>query len=641
MGHESRTLLDGHYKSPDGNYERPRYRCVSLETGKTLHRFTPTLRRRRHIGPEAHTDCVTCERKLGRNDGQITARRFGYAVKDIADMLVRAGRGEFYRHIAESVRIQLGRVTPGIKPESASPVIHAIDGFASLVMNHKAPAMWPQIVTIDALPLRSRYGRKRGPKPLGLPYSARQQKLQQRRQRRREKTAGRIIEIGRVLVASGHNFGEPERPLLFRFATGGDEGAYIDFLSQLPGQPEWVVTDRDRGLDNAIDEVWPQAIHYYSHWHLAENAKAALKEDKGLKKRVRDELEREIEWAFVSLKSYNRAFDAATQAGAKNLEDWFRVGRALHRRQLRNQIGHIGYPKGTGAVEGDHIQAVKRAINTRRQCFTNVDRLNKLLALVRAEADHVASVDTYARLIREWLLQREGRVEFPWREAMDSWEVRSLDVEIAEAVRRRKATQAARQAPGKAANRRQQYAKYDAQRLALGLAPRPHGLPRQVKAKGSVAGKKVTDFAWLLYQWHPTRNAGLGPATIPAGSGMKIWWTCDRGPDHEWESQVRSRTMRGVRCPFCMHRLIAPSESFGTTHPDIAVEWHPTRNRDKTPGHFTFGSHFEAWWQCPVYKTHVYQARISSRTSMLSGCRRCAHMKRRKKVRPRLAATAA
>jgi hypothetical protein len=74
-------------------------------------------------------------------------------------------------------------------------------------------------------------------------------------------------------------------------------------------------------------------------------------------------------------------------------------------------------------------------------------------------------------------------------------------------------------------------------------------------------------------------------------------------------------------------------QSFQSTHPDIAGEWHPTRNGAKTPLDFTFGSHFEAWWQCPDYKTHVYQARISSRTSMMSGCQKCAGLKRRKKPR--------
>lgn len=50
--------------------------------------------------------------------------------------------------------------------------------------------------------------------------------------------------------------------------------------------------------------------------------------------------------------------------------------------------------------------------------------------------------------------------------------------------------------------------------------------------------------------------------------------------------------------------------------------------RPKTPADFSFGSHHEAWWQCPVYKCHVRRARIASRTSMQAGCSLCASMKR-------------
>ena len=87
---------------------------------------------------------------------------------------------------------------------------------------------------------------------------------------------------------------------------------------------------------------------------------------------------------------------------------------------------------------------------------------------------------------------------------------------------------------------------------------------------------------------------------------------------------MRSRTIRGTGCPFCTHRLVAPSESLATTHPDVAASWHPARNGTKTPADFTYGSHEEAWWQCPRFRTHVWRARIGSRTVMLAGCPSCA-----------------
>jgi hypothetical protein len=72
-----------------------------------------------------------------------------------------------------------------------------------------------------------------------------------------------------------------------------------------------------------------------------------------------------------------------------------------------------------------------------------------------------------------------------------------------------------------------------------------------------------------------------------------------------------------------MKRLIAPSESLAALYPDVAVQWHATKNK-KTPDDYTHASHFEAWWQCPLFKTHVWKARIASRTTMLAGCPACA-----------------
>jgi hypothetical protein len=123
---------------------------------------------------------------------------------------------------------------------------------------------------------------------------------------------------------------------------------------------------------------------------------------------------------------------------------------------------------------------------------------------------------------------------------------------------------------------------YATARAAVGLPPPPvRGIPRTMRAApGSVAGQTVADFGWLIATWHPTKNGTLRPGDVPAGTGNQVWWKCDRGPDHEWAAQVRSRTIRGTGCPFCTHRLVAPSESLATTHPDVAASWHPQRDQD-------------------------------------------------------------
>ncbi len=55
----------------------------------------------------------------------------------------------------------------------------------------------------------------------------------------------------------------------------------------------------------------------------------------------------------------------------------------------------------------------------------------------------------------------------------------------------------------------------------------------------------------IALQWHPTKNGGLGPEDVVAGSNKKVWWQCPKGPDHEWEAVLSSRTGRGSGCPVC------------------------------------------------------------------------------------------
>ena len=50
-----------------------------------------------------------------------------------------------------------------------------------------------------------------------------------------------------------------------------------------------------------------------------------------------------------------------------------------------------------------------------------------------------------------------------------------------------------------------------------------------------------------------------------------------------------------------------------TTHPQIAKEWHPTKNGTLTPNDVTYGYGKKVWWLCPY--GHEYQATVNKRTS--------------------------
>ena len=98
-------------------------------------------------------------------------------------------------------------------------------------------------------------------------------------------------------------------------------------------------------------------------------------------------------------------------------------------------------------------------------------------------------------------------------------------------------------------------------------------------------------------QWHPTKNGDLKPEDFSYGSTKKVWWKCDKGVDHEWDSVISSRS-RGTGCPICSNNMVVRSNCMATTHPELAKEWHPTKNGDITPFDITAGSNKRFWWKC-------------------------------------------
>jgi len=63
--------------------------------------------------------------------------------------------------------------------------------------------------------------------------------------------------------------------------------------------------------------------------------------------------------------------------------------------------------------------------------------------------------------------------------------------------------------------------------------------------------------------------------------------------------------------------------SLAVKYPDIAKEWHPTKNKDITPYMVAGGNKIKVWWICP--NGHEYKSALSSRTRENgSGCPYCA-----------------
>lgn len=139
--------------------------------------------------------------------------------------------------------------------------------------------------------------------------------------------------------------------------------------------------------------------------------------------------------------------------------------------------------------------------------------------------------------------------------------------------------------------------------------------------------KHLTEYPDLLKEWHPTKNSGLNLAKITHGSKKKVWWKCNGGDDHEWEAQIYNRTKlkNPSGCPFCSGRVASKTNNFATNLPQIAAEWHRTKNGNLRPENFTQSSHVEIWWQCKSHSSHAWKTSINRRTSMKTGCPYCSN----------------
>ena len=159
---------------------------------------------------------------------------------------------------------------------------------------------------------------------------------------------------------------------------------------------------------------------------------------------------------------------------------------------------------------------------------------------------------------------------------------------------------------------------------------RGHGCPCCSGHQVSVTNSLSTLFPNIANQWHPTKNGDASPSEFPSKAKKRVWWKCPKGPDHEWEAPIYSRAV-GRGCPFCANRkgsgktsAVSVTNSLATRFPDVAAEWHPTKNGDCTPDKVVFGSHTKYWWKCAMDSEHEWRTSVQHRTGRGSGCPSCA-----------------
>ena len=113
---------------------------------------------------------------------------------------------------------------------------------------------------------------------------------------------------------------------------------------------------------------------------------------------------------------------------------------------------------------------------------------------------------------------------------------------------------------------------------------------------------KQNDKEYLLQEWDYELNKNIDPTILSKGSNKKVWWICSHC-GNKWQTKIYNRTVKGAGCLKCRHskRLnYCKNDNLLITHPEIAKDWHPTKNGKLKPEMFTKDSCYKIWWKCQI-----------------------------------------
>lgn len=104
-------------------------------------------------------------------------------------------------------------------------------------------------------------------------------------------------------------------------------------------------------------------------------------------------------------------------------------------------------------------------------------------------------------------------------------------------------------------------------------------------------------FPEIAKEWNYERNGELVPSDVSKSSSAVVWWKCSKG--HEWRTSVNNRTSsHHSGCPICKGHEISLERSLAYQYPELAVQWHPTKNLPLLPSTVFPYSNRSVWWVC-------------------------------------------
>lgn len=125
----------------------------------------------------------------------------------------------------------------------------------------------------------------------------------------------------------------------------------------------------------------------------------------------------------------------------------------------------------------------------------------------------------------------------------------------------------------------------------------------------------------IAKEWDFDRNK-IDPDTIAPHRRIKVWWKCPNG--HSYDSLPGNKINNsGGDCPYCSSQKLCIETSLGHMNPELAREWHPTRNGELTPFDVFANTNRYIWWLCPSCG-YEWRGKASNRNIGKRGCPNCA-----------------
>jgi len=127
----------------------------------------------------------------------------------------------------------------------------------------------------------------------------------------------------------------------------------------------------------------------------------------------------------------------------------------------------------------------------------------------------------------------------------------------------------------------------------------------------------------LAKLWDEKRNATRASKVYYGANKRRHWWKCVNGFDHIFQASI-PLMVKSQSCKICDGKTFqSGTNDLATKNPELAKEWHPTKNGDLRPESVPQNSDQKVWWMCSKDSRHEWLSPVRPRNTRGIGCPIC------------------